>query len=538
MLTEAIAAARAGDRGRARKLLARLLSSDSGNAEYWVWMSSVVATKREQIYCLEAALNADPTNRAALRGLEVLGARQPEETPRKKVKVPRREVAPSKRAKSRSGLKFSWRMVGGALVGLVVLTVLAGGVLALQRLPMPAIVAPTLPPPTDTPTVTPEIPTPTLTPIPAETRTFRTPIPTDLAATPISFFVGATPTATPIVGLTPRPGYEAYSSGIVALQRGDYEQAVEFMEQVIEIDEDLPDPYYFMGEALRLGGQPGQAVLAYDQATLADREYAPAFLGRALAIIDITLRQNGELRSRDLPADFDRAIDRDPLFSAAYLEKAEFYGTVRLWEKMDETLQAAFDQGLRDPILYIRHSLAKYNRDQFELSLEAATQGSAGDPTNLEGYKAIGRAHVALEQYEQGSWPLQTYVAYAPDDHTGWGYLARAQWDLRDYERARESANRALEINDRYAHAYITRALVRVERGEFQEALDDLRQARRFGSANYYLAYGFGTVYYHLGENADAIRSISESIALARTPAQKADGYALMALVYENLDPP
>ncbi|MEJ2013469.1 MAG: hypothetical protein P8X64_14755 [Anaerolineales bacterium] len=78
-LTEAIAAIRTGDRARARELISRLLRADSQNAEYWIWMSSVVDLPRERIYCLESALKIDPTNRAALRGLAVLGARRPDE---------------------------------------------------------------------------------------------------------------------------------------------------------------------------------------------------------------------------------------------------------------------------------------------------------------------------------------------------------------------------------------------------------------------------------------------------------------------------
>ena len=78
-LTEAIAAARAGDRSHARELLSKLLRADSANPEYWIWMSSVVDSECEKIYCLESALKLDPSNRAALRGLVILGARNPEE---------------------------------------------------------------------------------------------------------------------------------------------------------------------------------------------------------------------------------------------------------------------------------------------------------------------------------------------------------------------------------------------------------------------------------------------------------------------------
>lgn len=94
MITEAIAAARAGDRARARDLFSRLVRTDSANAEYWVWMSAVVDTDRERIYCLESALKLDPTNRAAMRGLVILGARKPADAELASVlRIPRRQVA-------------------------------------------------------------------------------------------------------------------------------------------------------------------------------------------------------------------------------------------------------------------------------------------------------------------------------------------------------------------------------------------------------------------------------------------------------------
>ena len=93
-LTEAIAAARAGDRSHARELLSKLLRADSANPEYWIWMSSVVDSEREKIYCLESALKLDPSNRAALRGLVILGARNPEEAElASAVKIARRQTA-------------------------------------------------------------------------------------------------------------------------------------------------------------------------------------------------------------------------------------------------------------------------------------------------------------------------------------------------------------------------------------------------------------------------------------------------------------
>src|SRR4030066_1407757 len=76
MYKAALEAIQQGQTTRARDLFTRLLRSDSSKAEYWLWMSTLVETNQERIYCLESALRADPDNEAARRGLIILGARE------------------------------------------------------------------------------------------------------------------------------------------------------------------------------------------------------------------------------------------------------------------------------------------------------------------------------------------------------------------------------------------------------------------------------------------------------------------------------
>ena len=78
MLQEAVQAIRQGQRARARDLLTRLLRANQRNAEYWLWMSSVVKTPKEQVYCLQSVLRLDPDNQAARRGMVTLGALPPD----------------------------------------------------------------------------------------------------------------------------------------------------------------------------------------------------------------------------------------------------------------------------------------------------------------------------------------------------------------------------------------------------------------------------------------------------------------------------
>jgi tetratricopeptide (TPR) repeat protein len=544
-LTEAIAAARAGDRARARDLLSRLLRADSANAEYWVWMSAVVDSSREKIYCLESALKLDPSNRAALRGLVVLGARTPDEAElsaaakvarrAKPAKVPVRKVARPRPAAA----PFNWRLVIASILGLFALAAVAELVLLLLR-PGAIILAPILP---AARTETPIEPSPTisatvtLTPIPLETRILRTPIPTELAGTPLALLVEASPTATPVSGMTPHPNFEAYSAGIAAFERGDYEQVIEYMQQVLDLDSSLADAYYFVGEANRRLDRPGEAVRAFDRAVTLDPAFAAAYLGRGRTLL--------ALHPDELPQDFDRALEADPLFELAYLEKAAFYAPRRQWEKVDEVLGQAIEQGVTSPEVFIRRAEAQLNRTQYSAALESAIEGSANDPANLDGYLMLGRAYIENELFNAALWPLQTYTLYRPEDPVGQAALARAHLGVGQYDSAFEEANRAIVFNDRYATAYQVRGFVLVFRQEFEAAIDDFLAARRFGRTTYHIHYGLAQAYFGLGDLVEAIRSANTALSMAIDEddpvfrdRKKGDVYSLLATIFENTNPP
>jgi hypothetical protein len=79
LLNQGIAALKAGRRGDARTLLARLLQRDGQNEAAWLWLSGAVDTDEERRRCLERVLEINPHNHLAKRGLEALsgGAASP-----------------------------------------------------------------------------------------------------------------------------------------------------------------------------------------------------------------------------------------------------------------------------------------------------------------------------------------------------------------------------------------------------------------------------------------------------------------------------
>lgn len=62
VLKEAIAAAKAGQRPRARELLLELVEAEPDNETAWLWLSGLLPTLRERIVALETALKLNPLN--------------------------------------------------------------------------------------------------------------------------------------------------------------------------------------------------------------------------------------------------------------------------------------------------------------------------------------------------------------------------------------------------------------------------------------------------------------------------------------------
>jgi tetratricopeptide (TPR) repeat protein len=77
LLKEGIAAARAGDREEARRLLLRVTELDEQNAEAWLWLSSVTDTLADKLVYLEQAVELDPDNDEAQAALERVRQKQP-----------------------------------------------------------------------------------------------------------------------------------------------------------------------------------------------------------------------------------------------------------------------------------------------------------------------------------------------------------------------------------------------------------------------------------------------------------------------------
>ena len=514
MLQEAIEAVANGQRERARDLLTRLLRANQANPKYWLWMSSVVDTTKERVYCLQKVLHLEPNNRAAKLGLVLDGIRPPEKG-LQPMPIARRNWEEAYKARSlETGPKILIRRMAYLGAGVLVLGLIMLGFVGPRMKTYGYFGGVQL-------TITPHFETAaaTATLLPTNTPRFVTPTPTFIGPTPLWMFLEATYTPTPLYVNTPHPVTEAYRAGIRAFSSGNYEDMVVFMEQATRAEPQAADTYYFVGEAHLLLDEPDQALFAYEKAIETNPNFAPAYLGRARAMSALD-------PEFDIEADLNQAVILDPDLAAAHLELTAFYLSIGNYDQALEALEIAEKLAPESPLIYAYRSQAYLHTGENKLALEAAQQAYELDQTILSVYLTLGNLHLLSGNAEEASHFLEIYLRYIKNDSNAWAAYGRALFEGEEqFEEARQAFDLALKLDENSFIALLYRGLSYLEAGEGQLAVNDLFIARNFDRESFVASLGLAQALSLAERYDDAISQFTGSEKIATTDQQRAEVY-------------
>jgi tetratricopeptide (TPR) repeat protein len=517
MLHEAIDALRVGDRVRARDLLTRLLKADQKNVQYWLWLSAVVDTQKERLYCLQTALQVDPQNVAAKRGLILLGALPPDDSvPPFPVDRPRRweqQLALSQDGQDQltgwaNPLTRVFIILG---IVLVVIGLSIGGYLLLPKNASPAI--PVYP--THHPTFT-ISPTPTATVPP----NLRTSTPTFLGPTPLWMFLDRTYTPTPLYVITVHPviSRSAFEAGLRFLGENDTKSALALFQQAESLEPSAPDISYYIGEVYRLQGNYPIALEEYQQAIKKDTNFAPAFLGRAL----VKLAQNPKTDVKD---DLNAAISLDPHYADAYIHRGKYLlSSDPSAAESDFKSAAAISPDSALAYLYLADSQLALGENA--AALESAQRANQIDLTLIPVYLALARAYIATGQGDQAVSVLQTYTIFAPNDSSAYISLGMAYYAAGQYQLAVDTLGKAINADHHNASAYAQRGLAYLNLQNGSSAQADFRSAISLNPSDFDSQLGLARALDMQNKPRDAyIQTEQKALPLAKTDSAKAQVY-------------
>ncbi len=505
ILRQGIAAAKAGDKEQARRLLQQAIRLDPQSEAAWLWMASVAKDNRERIFCLRKILAINPNNEMAIKGLRALGA-SPEPETEQTVTVPLPDekklaraqnaldaIVAEYRALKSSGPQIEWvrkkggrigeRSIAWASIGLITLGALivlgiVGGCLALiipRVSEMAARPTPT-PYPTSTPTAT---PTPGLTPTPSPTLEHTyTPSPTyppEVPAGTEAFGFAGALTRTPIPFRTPRADYPDMEDAIQYWSVGECEAALESIERARQVArEELPESYFYEGLC---------------RAELGDLSRGEDALREGLAKADLPLLHAGLAYLALMQGEFDEAIEEaqtalsgDPMLVFASTTLARAYMAIEQYDEALREIERLIERRPYDVNLIVTRGEINLARGDPEAAARDAHLALYIDPISEPAHLLLARADLALGRYGAAVLDLQTYLHLFPGSIQGYALLGRARYMEGNLDMALEAYDRALSVRSSspdVAVALIERGGMYMDRGRYEQAFEDFDRALR-----------------------------------------------------------
>lgn len=526
MREEAFAAVEAGDRNRARDLFTRLLKVNQSNPEYWLWMSAMVDTNKERIFCLTEVLRRDPENASARRGLVVLGQIPPSENPVVPAKVQKRNwQTASTNEPDAKAMRQKTIMTIGITVGVVAL--LAGAAFGLTKLLGQQKPTQTY----DFAAFLPTVPTPTMLATPS--AVVRSPTPTFIGVTPLWMQLEATYTPTPLYVNTPHAASEAYKIGLRALDRKDYSGFYEYMIQAATSQPGSVDIVYYMAEARRLAGDYDEAIDLYTDAIRMDARFAPSYVGRSRARLALDEKDIKQAR-----ADLTEAISIDPFLPDAYLDSITFALADEDYIKAEELLEKAAGLLPDSPLIPMYRAQIYLTEDKTVEAQAEAQRALDLDMTLLPAYRLLGAAMQANGQMAESLEPLETYILYEEDDSEALNLLINAYEATNQTDKALTVLSTVLEKDKINWQAFLRRADLYMTLNKPPEALADYKQAFRINPFSYRASMGIGLAYVANNQPRDAYMQFERTRGMADDNEEKAQLLYWLARTLEEIDEP
>jgi tetratricopeptide (TPR) repeat protein len=523
VLQEAIEALRRGERTRARELLTRQLKTDHDNALNWVWLSAAVDTPKERLYCLQTALQLDPQNAAAKRGLILMGGLPPDDAvPPFPLNHPRlwEEVlsVPEEAKPARSGLAhpvqtlFVILLVSAVLLAGAYFGFLAPNAFIPAFLNRPRRLLVTL---TSTPTG--GLYTTSLSKLPEPT--------------PLELLLSTTYTPTPLYVLTQHPitSRSAYQAGLDFFKAHDYKEAITQFNQVLNAEPHAADAEYYIGESYRMQKDYTDARAAYQTAINDVGTFAPGYLGRALSNLGLN-------PYADVSNDLDSAINLDSHFTAAYLERSSYRRTHNDPTGAMQDVQTALELNPDSALAYMILAQVELDSGDNQDALAAAIKANHIDLTVVPAYLVLAQAYIANGQIGEATGPLQTYARYAPNDIPALLTLGTVDNAVGQYAAAQDALNRYLQDYPKSAEAYCQRGYSYL--GLKNASLAEIDFKKSVGNnPDYFEGYiGLGQAYFAEGSANNAyIVVVQNGEPLMSTDNQRAEVYYWEAVYLEKM---
>ncbi|MBI1804713.1 MAG: protein kinase [Ignavibacteriae bacterium] len=225
---------------------------------------------------------------------------------------------------------------------------------------------------------------------------------------------------------------------------------------------------------------------------------------------------------------FQRAIDLDARYAAAYAGLGEAYATMHYdYDTKEHWIERAIESGLKalmyDPTLseaYAALALAYMSKKSLDEASAAGHKAIDLDPNNFAGYWILGRIYHLFDRDREAVEMHKKAIALNPNFHTAYGDLRVVYERLGEKEKHDEILQTLLQVYPRYlsqhpddarSHIYFAIDLTHVGRNE--EARREAAKALELSPGDSLMMYNAACFYARVGDKRLAVDSLKNSIA-------------------------
>jgi tetratricopeptide (TPR) repeat protein len=312
-----------------------------------------------------------------------------------------------------------------------------------------------------------------------------------------------------------------------AYQKGDWNEVIRLANEVLKVEPDAADMYYYMGEAYRFQNNSGQAITAYQSALGLNPNFGAAFVGLARA------RLMADPNANALPL-LDEAINKDPNFGEAYLERAK----VKIRDNDTQgALRDLSEANIRmpsSPLVFYYVALAQQRQGSLDLALQAAQRANQFDVTYLPTYLMLGQLYAANENYVEANKALDVYLKYNEGDTNAYLLLGTIHFNKGEYTDAIQDLDHAIALDRGRHEPYLYRFLSNIELGNANAADVDIDRMTSYYPDRFDVNLDIVRLHYMKERYGSAELALPKTEALADTDEQKVQAYYWSALVFEK----
>ncbi|GAB3646313.1 hypothetical protein GCM10028791_06280 [Echinicola sediminis] len=249
----------------------------------------------------------------------------------------------------------------------------------------------------------------------------------------------------------------------------DFEGAVDFYNEALQLDPDYSDAYYNKGVAYSHLSKLDQAISNFSKAIELNKEYADAFYQRSLAYLD-----NGE--------NYKALSDAEQLTA---LHPDGFKGY--------------FLKGL------VLEQLQRYPEAQV-----AFTEAINRDSTNTDLFVNRANIYYYLEDFEAAQEDLDKAELLNPEEANIYNLKSLISFDQGHIEKALEWVEKAIALDAGQAYFYNNRGLYFLFNNELEKGLEDINFSIKQNNRNLYALRNKGIYYYFKKDKALAIKYLKD----------------------------